>query len=589
MLCLETDQLRVCVDVENGADITSLISLPDALECVHRGGLQAWIKSGSRRDPASGVLSNYYAGIASPCFTVSQQTDTMLTLAATVQDLAVTKRIHVDKNSVTLSVDVKNVASSDVAIPVQIENFCNLSSANVEERDKTVVFLANGRDVVVESMLFLEKWGQRYVRPFDHNGESIVVGNTGQNATLEISTGSKADPLALVIHGNRLCWGICGSRESLAPGASTSYTLTVAVRAERVSDRFSFPERSTASRKSSFSLDGALFAGAPVFTERWSHLCLQYDATDPDDLKKVIGDLLAPLKYSGVVFECNRGVRLKSHPEIAADFALDIDTVRDIADFARAHGLKVGVEFNSPGHQNETGIPEAHPELMEPRQEGSPGHVLCVSNPSARRLLSDIIAELQEALEPDMFHFGADEVQFAGYKGTPFGHCRLCRNQRPHELFADYLGWLFSLTAQGVQPAIWSDMFLQLEQFGDGVEGNGSEGDVWKALSAVPSNTVLLDWHYHPADAYRSLDYFRDRGYNVWPVTAFGFEGVRTFLVYAERIGVAEAMHTTWSVPGRRKLFIETMFWAACYHWQGKRADEIDVRRMAVEFCRRFW
>ena len=136
---------------------------------------------------------------------------------------------------------------------------------------------------------------------------------------------------------------------------------------------------------------------------------------------------------------------------------------------------------------------------------------------------------------------------------------------------------------------MFADMFLQTKQFGAVVSGNGSEGDVWKAISKVPKNTIMMDWHYYPADEYRSLDYFRALGYDTWPVTAFSFEGLRNFLVYAEKIGIKKAMHTTWSVPNQEKLFIETMVWAGCYHWLGKAADALPMGEIAVPFCNNFW
>lgn len=333
----------------------------------------------------------------------------------------------------------------------------------------------------------------------------------------------------------------------------------------------------------------SLFSGKAVFNERWSHLYLQYDKTKPDDLKKIIAEILAPMRYTGVVFELNRGIILNSHPEIAADFALPIDQIRDVANFAKTCGLKVGVEFNTPGHQNETGIPEVFPQLMEPKPKNIPGHVLCVSNPKTLLLLNDIISEILDVFEPDMLHLGTDEVQFSGYKGSAFGHCDLCSDKSPQEIFTEYIGWLTSLPPECVLTGIFSDIFLQTSQFGPNVGGNGNEGEIWKAISAVPKNTAILDWHYFPAPEFKSLDYFIGMGYDAWPVTAFSYEGMRDFLTYAEKIGVNKTMHTTWSVPNSEKLFVETMIWAACFHWLGKKANDIPAKELALEFARSFW
>jgi len=589
MLYIKTDLVEVAVDEKSGGDIVSLKYLPNSTEFAHRDGLQTWIKSGDRTDPASGVLSNFYGGITSPEFGVIDQTDTIIILQTIIQDLKIIKSIEITQKVLVVSITLENISKTIEEIPLQIESFCNLAGAKSEERDNTVIFLANGNELS-SNPIYLEKYAQRYALPFEHDGESIVVANTQKKSYMEISGSENAECLALVIHANRLCWGINAPKQTLKSAESTSSSLSFSIHPGKISERFSIPDKKSNTRKKSSTCNfDSLLAGQPVFEERWSHLCLQYDKTEPDDVKKVIAELLAPMKYSGVVLELDRGVRLKSHPEIAADFALDIDTVKDIADFAKSHGLKVGVEFNTPGHQNETGIPEAYPELMEPKPANIPGHVLCVSNPKTRSLIKDIIFELQETIEPEMLMLGGDEVQFEGYKGTPFGHCSLCEKQMPLELFSDYIKWLLSLVKTGIRPSIAGDMFLQSKQFGDVVSGNGSEGDMWKAISSVSKNTIMLDWHYYPADEYHSLDYFRDLGYDVWPLTAFTFDGLRNFLLYAEKIGIKKAMHTTWSVPNQEKLFIETMFWAGCYHWLGKAADELPMREIAVPFCNNFW
>jgi hypothetical protein len=63
----------------------------------------------------------------------------------------------------------------------------------------------------------------------------------------------------------------------------------------------------------------------------------------------------------------------------------------------------------------------------------------------------------------------------------------------------------------------------------------------------------------------------------------------RQFCSYAEERKVKRVLHTTWAVPNQEKLPIESMVWAAFYHWFGKKADDMDVKKQALEFCRAFW
>ncbi len=79
------------------------------------------------------------------------------------------------------------------------------------------------------------------------------------------------------------------------------------------------------------------------------------------------------------------------------------------------------------------------------------------------------------------------------------------------------------------------------------------------------------------------------RRFNILPVTAFHFEAMQLFLRNAEQLGIKKAIHTTWAVPNQEKLPIESMVWAALYHWLGKKADELPVRELVREFCSRFW
>jgi hypothetical protein len=587
MKTIESNKLKAVINENAGGSIVSLKLLSDGTEFTHRTGLQSWIKSGDRIDPASGVISTYYAGIADPEFDIIESESNKVVLRTILQELQITKTIEVIGNKLNVALWVKNISSGS-EIELQLENFNNLAGAGVMVRENSAVFLASDNEISGHPVYF-EKYAQRYVKTYKHNGESIIVANTKKKSYLEIIVAEKVESLALVVHANRLCWGINTEKKILCSGEEFSSELSFVIHNDAVTDCFNLPQRVKNSTKKEVVDFDKLFTGGSAFEERWSHLCLQYDRTDPDDIKKIIAELLVPMRYTGVVLELERGVKLNSHPELAADFALDIDVIKDIADFVKRCGLKVGVEFNTPGHQNETGIADIYPELLEPKPANLPGYVLCVTNPDVRKLVSEIILEIQEFIQPDMFFLGGDEVQFSGYKGSVFGHCKLCRGAKPHERFADYLEWLQEIIDNDVQVSIAGDMFLKYKQFGDVVEGNGSEGDAWKAISSIRKTTTILDWHYYPTDEYRSLDYFKGLGYDVWPVTAFTFDGLRNFLCYAEKIGIKRAMHTTWSVPNAEKLFVETMFWAGCYHWLGKRADNIPVREMAVDFSRRFW
>ncbi len=194
---------------------------------------------------------------------------------------------------------------------------------------------------------------------------------------------------------------------------------------------------------------------------------------------------------------------------------MSMETAKELVNYARIYGLKVGIEFNSPGHQMETGIAQAYPELLE--QGRDKGWTICVSNHKARSIIKDVLMELTESLEPNLIHLGADEAQFEGW-GTSFGCCDLCRSTRkkPYELFGEYIQWLTELfDGFAGNLAIWGDMFIQSAQFGPEVTGNGSAGEIYKSLDYLDKKVKIIDWHYFPAPEYKSLDFFKAKGFDV--------------------------------------------------------------------------
>ena len=579
MITLQNSQLTVEIDETCGCDVIGA-SRVDGANLLDKRGWQTWIKSGSAFDAATGVLANFYPASRTAAYEVVERRDDELVAAWSTAGLCVEKTIRLEDASLWLETTLIN-AGGEVLPALQIEHYIVFASGSREERERHLTWIIG--DTYEEAML-LENFSQRYVKafPFENTRLQVLGAETGAELTGSANTSG----VACVVFGKTQARSFFSEKVTLEPGETVSHQMRLRLMEKSEMESVSAPPRHT--RQEIEHDIFTAFDGAPAFAQRWSHLCLQYDRVEMDDLKKLVAEMLVPLRYNGVIFEIDRGVRLRSHPELAEPWSLSMENLQEITQFCRDHGLKVGLEFNTPGHQNETNLLRAHPELAEdPTITDRPP--FCVSHPKGRRIISEVIGELVETIQPDLFHFGVDEAQFAGNGNSTFGRCERCRGQMPFRLFGEYVQWLTALPPQDIELMIFGDMFLQEEQFGPFSGGNGSEGDLWQALEYLPQRVQIADWHYFPRETYPSLDFFQDKGYQVWPTTAFNFEATAAFAKYAQQRGVDRMLHTTWAVPGQEKLPLESIVWAAFYFWLGARADELPVRETALDFCRRFW
>ncbi len=592
MIVVKCEKLYAEINENNGGNIIQLKY--DDLKFLDKQGIRAWIKTGKKKDPATGVLGNFLGDLRDRSFDVVEQSECFVILSARINDIVVVKRIELIGHGLLLRVDVHN--KSKFQTPrLQIEFFNMFSGGRLKQRDGKFTAIVDGKGDIVD-ILFLENFGQRYVKAYEYENSMIILGDTNNDKWIKITADSNAETVTCMVQGNVFTRGFNSRKFSLQPNEQFSFSQKITIETESLYGIWPALKNKVKANKSDFSAKSSKKSsleknlhGEPVFLDRWSHLCLQYDYVDTENIKKLLDELFVPLRYTGIVFELNRGVRTKSHPELAESWAMPIEKVKTLINYARFNGLQIGIEFNSPGHQNETGIEKVYPELLETGRDRA--STICVSNEQARSIIRDVLIELTETLEPDIVHLGADEGQYEG-RETSFGCCDICckTGKKPYELFGEYLQWIATLFKEiPVVLAIWSDMFIRSEQFGPLVSGNGSAGEIYKALDYLDRRVKIFDWHYFPADEYKSLDFFGKQGFEVWPATAFHFEGIRKFLGYAEHLNIKKAIHTTWSVPNQEKFTIESSIWAGFYHWYGRQADLLDIHKIAYEFSRHFW
>lgn len=585
MITLKNHSMEIHIDENNNANIIFLAG-NDSCNLLDKKGLCAWLKSGKRQDQATGVLGNFHKNIFREPMAPDELNENSATFSRNIDGLLITKKITLAGNILNISLSVKNVSAENLP-QMQLEYFNMFAGGRLQDREGSFTsIIEKGK---IKDFIESANYGERYVKCFPYDDTSIIVGNTGKEYFLKISSAYDCEAVTAMVHGNTLTRGFNSRKFTLPPGKIFEHGINLEIGNSPVPSELLPSEISRARKLHDIPDPSSFLNGTPAFRERWSHLCIQYDKTDPADVKKIVSGILARLKYTGVVFEFDRGLKTSSHPELAEEWAWSMETAKDVVAFARDNGLKIGVEFDVPGHQNETGIEKIYPDLMECRGTVERASALCTTNQQARKIVKDVYEEYQEIFQPDLILFGGDEVQFEGHSCT-LGLCPECRKKMPADLFRDYLAWLLTLVKkEDTDVLIYGDMFLQSAQFGPAVSGNGTAGDAWKSLDGLSARYTIADWHYYPCEHYGSLGFFREKGYNVIPVTAFHREAMRLFLLDAERRGIQMALHTTWGVPNQEKLPVETMVWASIYHWLGKKADELPVEEVARNFCLDFW
>ncbi len=239
--------------------------------------------------------------------------------------------------------------------------------------------------------------------------------------------------------------------------------------------------------------------------------------------KRVISEILVPMKYNTLFIEVAGGMRYESHPEITEtwnkrqdDFEaglapraghaamvcggrfLEKDEVRDIVEFAKSFGLEVIPEIQSLSHVQY--ITMAHPEIGEVqyvekqdandefakadiRNETNAAHSFCAADERAYEILFDIGEEVLEVFKPKRYvHMGHDEVY-------EIGVCERCRDRDPAELFAEDINKIYNwLKKHDLKMMIWSDMINSTSPY-----------KTVPAVKMIPKDIIMLDftWYFH--------------------------------------------------------------------------------------------
>ena len=246
---------------------------------------------------------------------------------------------------------------------------------------------------------------------------------------------------------------------------------------------------------------------------------LNLGAPKPDELPLAVKFIREVLPKEGVnvlVMEFDYRYQYKSHPEVIDADALSEDQVRQIATACRDAGVRLIPLINSLGHQSWAaqtfGLLRAHPEFDEtpgkyPGNQGIYCRSYCPLAPGLHDVLFELMDELAGVCQADAVHVGMDEVFLLGEDDCP-----RCRGRNKSELFAQEVRTLHDhLTATHCEMWMWGDRFLDGDLTGLG-KWEASQNGTAPAISLVPKDIVICDWHYDtavPTAAYFAIQGFR--------------------------------------------------------------------------------
>jgi len=233
---------------------------------------------------------------------------------------------------------------------------------------------------------------------------------------------------------------------------------------------------------------------------------------------------LAPRRVNTLILRVDYRYEFKSRPEMADNGALSAEDVKKLVAVCRKNRIRLIPHVNLLGHQSwatTTGrLLKQHPEFDEtpevkmpeqykwPNPDGLYCKSYCPLHPEVHKVVFPLIDELCEAFEADAFHAGMDEVFYIGNE-----KCQRCAGRDKGALFAGEVSAIHDhLAKKGRQVWIWGDRLLDGKKTGLG-EWEASYSDTWRAISLIPKDVTICDWHYEsPA---KSAVYFATNGLKV--------------------------------------------------------------------------
>jgi len=277
--------------------------------------------------------------------------------------------------------------------------------------------------------------------------------------------------------------------------------------------------------------------------------------------------LAAYYKCNYVFFDLGCSFVSERHPELVVPGApVTKSEARRLSEIGHDLGVTVVPGLQVAGHadtsfgggdfEGKHFYLDLHPGL-QPLFDNNKSFNWCLTNPDARRLCRELVAEAHEAfMSPPYFHINCDEM------ARP--DCPTCCAMRDHyhEFVRDHVTALAStLRKRGARALMWHDMLLDRQNpaWKPCFYANGNAA-YEKMAAELPKDVVICDWYYgaphgkngvSAPGAYPTLDHFKSLGFDVLTCT---FDDVPSFMPqanYARKVGLLGMLETTWYARGQ--------------------------------------
>jgi len=285
-----------------------------------------------------------------------------------------------------------------------------------------------------------------------------------------------------------------------------------------------------------------------------------------DSFVQFIDKELSFRKVNTLILQVEYHYQFETHPELRDSFALSTADVKTIVKVCRKNHIRIIPQINFLGHQswaNHTGkLLQQYPQFDETPYISMPEKYewpnadklycksYCPLHPELHGVIFEVMDELCDVFESDVFHAGMDEVFYLGEE-----KCERCSGRDKAELFANEVRKIHDhLLKRGRELWIWGDRLLDGITTGLG-EWEASYNNTFRAVDMIPKDVVICDWHYERAD--KTAIYFAMKGLRVitcsWRHPAIALTQISDMVVFRQqatsemRGRLLGIMETTWT------------------------------------------
>ena len=243
-----------------------------------------------------------------------------------------------------------------------------------------------------------------------------------------------------------------------------------------------------------------------------------------DSFIQFIDKELTPRRVNTLVLRVDYNYQFESHPEFGNKDNLTKSDVKKLVTVCHKNKIRLIPLIDLLGHQswaNSTGtLLQVYPEFDEtpkviipekyvwPNADGLYCKSYCPLHPGLHKVVFDLIDEICDAFESDVFHAGMDEVFYIGNDS-----CKLCAGRDKAILFADEVNLIRNhLAIKNRHLWIWGDRLIDGKTTGMGA-WEASMNNTTRAVDLIARDIMICDWHYEQPD--QTPVYFAMKGLSV--------------------------------------------------------------------------